>query len=192
MSLRRRWLRLRGSPQLSLSCGLLRVCRIHAKPVRALLVCQNSSASDKGFLPFSSRPFLCAPYYANQYGELHPSSGIDCCPWGQEASECEIRHHAWRPRKTGPGFPLEVAFCQRHLRYFTVYPPGHVPYGRQLVALVDPAGHEVISCEEDRGWSKTLFCRGSGCGSRPAVAEGSPGRRVLRASLCHPAAMDRT
>ncbi len=55
--------------------------------------------------------------------------------------------HDHRPRKTGPQLPLVVARCHRHGVSFTVYPPGHVPYGRTAVAPVDLQGRRVEPTE---------------------------------------------
>lgn len=45
-----------------------------------------------------------------------------------------------RERKTGPCFALVVLRCRVHRRGFTLYPPGHVPYGRVAMAPVAPDG----------------------------------------------------
>ena len=47
----------------------------------------------------------------------------------------------YRPRKTGPRFPLAVVGCTVHggCRY-TLYPPGHIPYGRQAAVACSPSG----------------------------------------------------
>ena len=49
-----------------------------------------------------------------------------------------------RERKTGPCFPLTVLVCGTHEVGFTLYPPGHVPYGRAAVARVAPDGRAII------------------------------------------------
>jgi len=59
--------------------------------------------------------------------------------------------HSHRQRKTGPEIALVVARCHVHELHFTVYPPGHVPYGRAAVAPVDLAGRPVGSMEGDGG-----------------------------------------
>ncbi len=49
--------------------------------------------------------------------------------------------------------------CQTHKRYFTVYPVGHVPYGRVRMAPVEPGGYPA-GVEEDGAaapWRGTLF-----------------------------------
>ena len=54
------------------------------------------------------------------------------------------RDHA-RERKTGPCFPVTVARCAEHRLAFTLYPPGHVPYGQVAIAPLDPAGRPIRS-----------------------------------------------
>ena len=49
---------------------------------------------------------------------------------------CDIRVHHFRPRSTGPCFPLTVLQCRTHEHGFTLYPPGYVPYARVAVAPV--------------------------------------------------------
>lgn len=49
----------------------------------------------------------------------------------------------YRRRTTGPCFPLAVLRCKTHGRGFTLYPPGHVPYGRRAIAPVAPDGSPV-------------------------------------------------
>ena len=39
--------------------------------------------------------------------------------------------HGYRERRCGPGHALVVVRCLTHGRFFTIYPPGFVPYGRQ-------------------------------------------------------------
>jgi hypothetical protein len=48
--------------------------------------------------------------------------------------------HHLRDRQTGPCFPLFVVRCRAHGQAFTLYPEGHVPYGRITVAPVSAGG----------------------------------------------------
>lgn len=50
-----------------------------------------------------------------------------------------------RPRRTGPRFALWVLRCRTHDVYFTVYPPGHVPYGQQPVLPLAPDGRIPVA-----------------------------------------------
>ena len=46
-------------------------------------------------------------------------------------SQCQLKEHGHRWRKTGPDPDLVVVRCKTHGCFFTIYPPGYVPYGRQ-------------------------------------------------------------
>ena len=61
---------------------------------------------------------------------------------GRDGLLCHICLNHWRPRSTGPCFPLAVMVCLGHGGAFTLYPPGHVPFGRKAVAAVTLAGVE--------------------------------------------------
>jgi hypothetical protein len=81
------------------------------------------------------------------------------CPCADDDNPCWLKRHSFRVRKMGPGFPLRVFYCHRHQRYFTVYPMGHVPYGRESAVPVDPSGWP-INVEESsiaQRWKKTFF-----------------------------------
>jgi len=83
--------------------------------------------------------------------------------------------HSTRPRKTGPCVPVTVARCHRHEIYFTVYPPGHVPYGRAAVLPLDLAGHRVDALnEESFATADTQW---------QAVADAAAGARCLGAQI---------
>lgn len=65
------------------------------------------------------------------------------CPAGEDGSRCDVRVHARRERKSGPEHALAVCRCHAHRASFTVYPPGHVPYGRVAMAAADSEGRAV-------------------------------------------------
>ena len=54
-----------------------------------------------------------------------------------EQDSCNVSFNYLRERKTGPCIPLVIVRCITHNVSFTIYPPGHVPYGRE--SLVDIA-----------------------------------------------------
>jgi hypothetical protein len=82
--------------------------------------------------------------------------------------------HEWRERKTGPGFPLMEVRCKTHGVHYTAYPPGYVPYGRELVA---PTGPPKGAEEEGRSaWAGTLFA--------PALAEPWPDGHEFTGQTC--------
>lgn len=124
------------------------------------------------------RPFIVVAYAANAGGRL-VASLPSSCPW-HVASDgaCRVWMDHLRERKTGPCFALAVVRCGLHGKAFTLYPPGHVPYGRVAVAPVSAEGalvhdaplpeHEVATTQDrsdrplDRsdpplGWSTTVF-----------------------------------
>lgn len=73
-----------------------------------------------------------------------------CCPLHEDGGEeCIIQGHHWRERVTGPGFPLLVVYCQTHEVAFTLYPPGHRPYGQQAVVPLAPNGSRLLDGEDE-------------------------------------------
>lgn len=67
-----------------------------------------------------------------------PCSGTDDRP-------CRVRRNFTRQRVTGPSFPLAVLRCTTHVRSFTVYPPGYVPYARHILVSLSPSGEKALS-----------------------------------------------
>lgn len=67
----------------------------------------------------------------------------------------------YRPRKTGPGFPVAVVGCSVHAgQCYTLYPPGHIPYGRRSVLPCSPSGVVLREPTERKWqpiWEMTLF-----------------------------------
>lgn len=81
------------------------------------------------------------------------------CVFATATQTCSLFVSHYRPRKTGPGFPLAVVgcTCHPHGRY-TLYPPGHIPYGRQQVVPCSPSG--PLLGDPDSGqppWQETVF-----------------------------------
>jgi len=110
---------------------------------------------------WSARRFICAPYAAGEDGAWRPVDAIPQCPLTEGHSPCQIGAHGFRDRKTGPEFPIQVLHCHTHRRYFTVYPLGHVPYGRVRMGPVDPGGYPLEvddgGAGASSGWRATLF-----------------------------------
>ncbi len=106
-----------------------------------------------------ARVFVQTPYVADGDGILRavlPSR----CPWGAAGSEeCEVGVHHERARTTGPCCPLAVVRCSRHPAHaFTLYPPGHVPYGRVAVTPTSTAGTPLLEGETgEPAWGATVF-----------------------------------
>lgn len=82
---------------------------------------------------------MVALYRPDLAGSLLPEIPAEG-PCKHRPGACRIRAHDWRHRTTGPCFPLRVVRCRTHDLSFTLYPPGHVPYGREPVAPVSPDG----------------------------------------------------
>jgi hypothetical protein len=104
---------------------------------------------------------------------------------------CRITVHHLRERKTGPAFPVAVLKCKVHGRAFTLYPLGHVPYGRVAVAPVSVDGEPLrpaSGADSDDGnlrsrpgrdgWSQTLF------GAALDAASGEPWPREAENGAC--------
>lgn len=74
-----------------------------------------------------------------------------------------------RERKTGPCFPLTVLVCETHEVGFTLYPPGHVPYGRAQVAPVAPDGRAIVDLPRGaEAFEETVF-KAAVCASKGAA-----------------------
>jgi hypothetical protein len=102
--------------------------------------------------------FAVAPYEADAEGVLRPRLPARC-PFATGAESCRLGVDHLRDRKSGPRFPLAVVGCSRHRQHrFTLYPPGHVRYGRVAVAPYDPSGKLVYNeGTHEPAWQETLF-----------------------------------
>lgn len=85
---------------------------------------------------------MIAPYRPGEAGFLRPEVPA-VCPFAEAGDACAVGVHHWRERRTGPRHPLMVARCAVHEVAFTVYPPGHVPYGQRALVAVGPDGSAV-------------------------------------------------
>ena len=93
------------------------------------------------------RHLVVTPYEADSENKMVPQFP-DTCPLGvHDGQPCRLFLDHLRPRKTGPCFSLSVMCCRTHGIAFTLYPPGHVPWGRQSWAPVAPDG-TVLTTEE--------------------------------------------
>lgn len=115
--------------------------------------------------PRATRPFVVTAYLP--CGNRLVPEIPDCCPGRSEGeADCQVTVHGWRGRKTGPGFPLCVVKCEPHKLAFTLYPLGHVPYGRAAIAAISSDGQAVVDAECGSGevavaWEVTVF--GAAC-----------------------------
>lgn len=81
------------------------------------------------------------------------------CPGSEpQGLPCRIYLNHTRDRITGPCFPLEILRCRTHKVVFTLYPPGHVPYGRVPLVSVSPDGSPLGEGDSGAGqFEGTLF-----------------------------------
>ncbi len=87
---------------------------------------------------------IVTPYF--HAGDVFDADLPDRCPAHiDDGAACGIRAHAWRHRKTGPAFPLRIARCAKHRKYFTLYPPGFGPYAREPVIRCAPDGEDILT-----------------------------------------------
>lgn len=88
----------------------------------------------------SSRDFIVTPYYADGGDRMVPQMPSEGPCRGQDGEPCRLCVDHIRERKTGPEYGLTVVRCKTHKTGFTLYPPGHVPYGQQAILQVGPDG----------------------------------------------------
>jgi len=103
-------------------------------------------------------PFATTSYEADHQGVLRAQLPSQCL-FATGAQSCCIFVNHYRLRKTGPGYPIAVIGCGVHRdACYTLYPPGHVPYGRRAVAPYHPSGQLVVDPESRKPpWEATLF-----------------------------------
>lgn len=93
----------------------------------------------------ASLPFLVTAYRPDASGTWLPSVMPAACPAGKKGVVCGVGFDHFRPRKTGPCVPVVVLACATHGIHFTLYPSGHVPYGRESVAPVSLDGQALAT-----------------------------------------------
>lgn len=91
----------------------------------------------------SRTSFLVTAYRPGDEGILVPDTPTQGPCAGADSRSCDLSFHHNRERKTGPCFALAVLRCRTHRRAFTLYPPGHVPYGRKRIAPVAENGDGI-------------------------------------------------
>jgi len=70
-------------------------------------------------------------YWLDEVGEWDVELPVSApCAEGAR-HRCRLKEHSRRQRETGPAPDLVVVRCKTHGCFFTIYPPGYVPYGRQ-------------------------------------------------------------
>lgn len=112
------------------------------------------------------RPFVTVAYVPGSAVALGPAvMPRSCVHAGTGDEACVLVVHHVRARKTGPRIPVTVLQCRTHRRAFTMYPLGHIPYGRLAVAPVGLDGELVCSTvsepqvggKRQPAWRDTLF-----------------------------------
>lgn len=103
-------------------------------------------------------PFATTTYEADKEGVLRPVLPSRCV-FATGAETCSMFVDHDRVRKTGPRFPVAVVGCSGHpYGRYTLYPPGHVPYGRKAVAPCSPSGGLLRDAATGEPvWGATLF-----------------------------------
>jgi hypothetical protein len=97
--------------------------------------------------------FVLTPYFVDPAtGEYVPEVPARCSWTNGDTRPCRIGRKDTRDRCTGPCFPLWVLHCKTHGPHFTVYPPGHFPWGHEAVVQVPPDGttpHITVAEDQD-------------------------------------------
>jgi hypothetical protein len=102
--------------------------------------------SDHALPSLRPRPFATVAYVPSRAAVLEPAVMPPSCVHASPGDPaCVLVVHHTRERKAGPQIPVTVAQCRTHGRAFTLYPLGHVPYGRLAVAPVTLDGEVVLS-----------------------------------------------
>jgi len=103
-------------------------------------------------------PFATTTYQADHDGVLRAQLPSRCV-FATGTQTCSIFVDHYRPRKSGPGHPVAVIGCLSHrFGRYTLYPPGHVPYGRRPVVAYRPTGELVVDPKTGGPlWERTLF-----------------------------------
>lgn len=137
------------------------------------------------------RAFLVVAHVDDAEGRPRPSEGVSRCPQSKATERCRLSKHHERERKTGPCFPLWVMRCATHRVHFTLYPSGHVPYGRERVAPVTLAGLPGPDSHGGEAWRGTFFPWGIRCRRWPDLGARYGGLDLSESTLRHPAAVGR-
>jgi len=125
--------------------------------------------------------FATTPYEADADGVLRavlPS----CCVFAAPGDVCSVFVDHRRERKTGPCMPIAVVGCSVHpVQRYTLYPPGHVPYGRAQAVATSVSGQRLREAETGKpAWKATVMSAAldAARGERwPSGSPASDGRR---------------
>ena len=122
-----------------------------------------------------------APYAADETGVLRVVLP-ERCVFAAATETCSLFVDHYRPRKTGPGFPVAVVGCTHHpFGRYTLYPPGHIPYGRQALVPCSPSGPLLSDpVTEQPVWETTLFAAATDAADGQRWPAHSPAHDVRR------------
>jgi hypothetical protein len=130
--------------------------------------------SDHALPTSRPRPFATVAYVRGGAAVLEPAVMPPSCVHASPGDPaCVLVVHHVRERKAGPQIPVTVAQCRTHRRSFTLYPLGHVPYGRLAVAPVTLDGEVVLStqCEPTAGDRRSPAWRATQLGAAFAAVD---------------------
>ena len=121
----------------------------------------------KGPTEVHALPFATTSYEADQDGTLHAVLPTRCV-YATGEQTCVIFVDHYRERKTGPCHAVAVVGCRVHgRRRYTLYPPGHYPYGRVAAVAYSAGGELLLDADGNQPqWQATLF------GAAQEAAEG--------------------
>lgn len=106
---------------------------------------------------YRSRPFISAPYiYDVSTGCWSVAVPIASCVMSHldPKTSCHVVKGRQRLRKVGPSHPLWILKCLIHTCWFTIYPPGWLPFGRRILVDLDCQGEAVTGQDP---WENTGF-----------------------------------
>ncbi len=103
-------------------------------------------------------PYATTSYETDEDGTLYAVLPTRCV-YATGEQTCTIFVDHYRERKTGPCYPVAVVGCRRHEggRRYTLYPPGHYPYGRVAVVPYSAGGELQLDTDGRPQWQATLF-----------------------------------
>ena len=103
-------------------------------------------------------PYATTSYETDEDGTLYAVLPTRCV-YATGEQTCTIFVDHYRERKTGPCYPVAVVGCRRHEggRRYTLYPPGHYPYGRVAVVPYSAGGELQLDADGRPQWQATLF-----------------------------------
>lgn len=130
----------------------------------------------RGLLGARARlPFATTAYEADKEGVLRPVLPSRCV-YATGAETCSMFVDHYRARKSGPRFPIAVVGCSAHAQgRYTLYPPGHVPYGREAAVASSPSGGLLRDAATGvPPWEATLFAAAVDAGGGERWPSDSP------------------